>query len=767
MEEVNRADMPLKPKEKLTIFGDSGTERYSGFFYEDPSPQWRDDQRAEVVENMRRTDATVKAALTVVKTPMVSTTWSVVINSEDPKDIEIKDFVQRSINSFKKRTWKEFIREAFTYLDFGFSVFEKEYGLMNDRVTIVDLQPRIQSSIYKWEMNEGGDGVTQFVKTNDISIESQGFISIPIQKLAVFTNEMEGDDITGQSILRSAYKHFYAKDNLYRFGLIASERFGSGTLIIGLPPDSGDAERSAAIDMGKSFKTNEMAYLIKPSSEWEINILRPEGSSQNSIMEEQIKHHDREILMSVLAAFMDLGSGSSGSFALSATQSDFFLKNVEDKLEYFSEKFTKEVVYDIVKQAYPDDYLRLKEEDNLPYLTYSPIGERDLKVVSEYIKTLVDSGMIKPDVKMIKWIRDIFKLPELTNEEIEEQQEADDEVEEMPEQEAPYVEEELPEDDLLEDEELAELGASTLQRLAQKKKFELARPITLFEKNIDYKALNESFNTLETNLAQQLEAFFNESIDKGMKKAEAKLKSDDLAGIASLSFVAKNTLKSILKDIINQALEVGKQTASDELKVERPKTPAQVTKFNNFEAEQLTNEVINQIESSIEQPAKTGIQAGVASLAILIAMRREAEKSANKMNNVLSGSLVGEQINKGRRIVFEGSDVVVQAYMRSEILDDRTCNVCMSLDRRVVKADDPFSQMSLVHNNCRGIWVAIGKDVPTIDEVQDVTLGIPKTVRDSFETVGGVPQRDSFVQLKKPINRSNKEVQNEIKRRKS
>lgn len=751
LDNKDKVNKPLTTREKLSIIGDSGTERYSGFFYEDPNPQWRDDTRIDIIENMRRTDGTVKAALTVVKTPMVGTTWDVVTNSEDPKDIEIKDFVKKSIFDMKGRTWKEFLREALTYLDFGYSVFEKVYCIRDGRITIGDLQPRIQRSIYKWQMQNGEPGITQFTRADDVSFKTQGFIDVPMNKLVVFTNEKEGDDITGQSILRAAYKHFYAKDNLYRFGLIASERFGTGTLILTLPPDAGTEERDEAIRLGRAFKANEMAYVVKPSSEWDINILRPESTGQNNIMEDQIKHHDREILMSVLAAFLDLGSGNVGSFSLSQDQSEFFLKNVEDKLEYFSEKFTKEVVEDIVQQAYPEDFERLKEEGNLPYLTYSPIGQKDLLAVSNYLKNLIDAGIIVPDPKLRSWAHDLFQLPELTEEDLE-AEEMEVEVEE--ENEMEEIEEEEPE----------EIGLSTLSLLSQKKKFELARPLTLLEEKVNYHYLNEQFNTLESQLEADLQAFFDESINNSVNKIDRKIKSEDLASIALATIISVSKLKDIIKNYSAQSLEVGKKTASEELEVERPATPSKISKINSFEANQIAETTAQRIEGKAKASIKTGILAGVTTTAILSAMINSADQEAKRSTSIITGSLIGDNINKGRKIVFDKNADLIQAYMRSEVLDSRTCNVCMSLDRRVVDAGDPFLGLSLVHNGCRGEWIAVKRN-QTIDEVDGVTYGIPKTVRESFNTVGGTPQQDSFTQLNKPINRANKAVQNEYKKR--
>lgn len=52
--------------------GDSGTRRFSGFLLEEPNVQWRDEQRINNVEEMRRADGTVKAVLNAMKAPILS-----------------------------------------------------------------------------------------------------------------------------------------------------------------------------------------------------------------------------------------------------------------------------------------------------------------------------------------------------------------------------------------------------------------------------------------------------------------------------------------------------------------------------------------------------------------------------------------------------------------------------------------------------------------------------------------------------------------------
>ena len=422
-------DNPVSKMNGFRVIGDSGTERYSGYFMEEPNNDWRDESRVENVELMRRTDATTKAALKAVKVPILSTEW--IVTTKDDSDLgkEIRDFVEMSLFNLQNRTWKEFVKESMTHLDFGYSVFELIWGFRDGKVTVVDLAPRIQHSILKWQLDDGKPGVVQYIKTDEFKGPNNP--QIPMEKLLVLTNDKEGDDITGQSVLRSAWKHFYSKDKLYRIGLIASERFGVGTPVITLPESAGDEEKTAAEELLANLRANELSRVVLPSG-WELSFATNGTTGQNQIIEDQIKHHNREIFMAVLAGFLDLGGDATGSFALSKDQSSFFLKNVEDVATHFEEQISKQVIEKIVFAAYKEHYVRLKDTDLLPKLKHTDLGDIDFAEYSGVMKTLMEIGVLdKADPKMIQFIRKTFKLPLLTEEEMEDMEEArlDSEIE--------------------------------------------------------------------------------------------------------------------------------------------------------------------------------------------------------------------------------------------------------------------------------------------------------------------------------------------------
>lgn len=407
---------PLQPQRPLNdidleTIGDSGTHRYSGYFSEEFQFEWRDHQRVVNVETMRRTDGTVKQFLTAIKTPILATEYDVIPSGDSPQEQEHAAFIKENLFNMR-RTWKEFMREAVTSFDFGHSVFELIYAKKKGKIYLADLEPRIQSSILNWQLDDGRRGIVQILATDEEPTSKPLRAQIPMNKLLVFTNDKEGDDLTGQSDLRPCYKHFKIKDTLYRISAISCERYGVGIPVVTLPDGATDQDKTDAENMGSNIRSNEKGYIVKPSKDWVVEILTPSGNPQQGQIDSLIQHHDRMILMAGLMGFLNLGSDSTGSFALSKDQSSFFLKHCEDRLQYMVEQIEKQVIQRLI-------IINFGVQEKYPKLTFTPLGDIDFAEYSNVLKTLKDSGFVdKVRVKDMQFVRKTFKMPILTDDEM-------------------------------------------------------------------------------------------------------------------------------------------------------------------------------------------------------------------------------------------------------------------------------------------------------------------------------------------------------------
>jgi len=95
---------------------------------------------------------------------------------------------------------------------------------------------------------------------------------------------------------------------------------------------------------------------------------------------------------------------------------------------------------------------------------------------------------------------------------------------------------------------------------------------------------------------------------------------------------------------------------------------------------------------------------------------------------------------------------------RSEILDDKTCNFCLSMDGRTFAKDDPIGNTDEFCKGCRGIWAEVLNDQSIKPEIDQIPSELLKCIK------GG---KRSMMGLKKPIVDENSPAWEELERRKS
>ena len=290
------------------------------------------------------------------------------------------------------------------------------------------------------------------------------------------------------------------------------------------------------------------------------------------------------------------------------------------------------------------------------------------------------------------------------------------------------------------------------------KKFKIWRELSLQEKKVDWYELNETYNTQQSELKKTLTEAIKLMIVAGLISMRNRLKAGDVAGIGNVSIISPNKINAIVNDHIKKAYETGKTAAAKEINVQKPVTPTVKTQLMNLDSSMIAEQVATNIDLAAKQKARDGFAKGVITTAIIVSAAQAARKAAGKMIIDVVGNVVGENINKGRRLVFEQNIQQVQGYQRSELLDDRTCDLCFELDEETVTADDPMAQLDEVHNFCRGQWLPIMID----EEFDAANAGLSAAVEDSFDTIGGVPTVNSFTQLSKPLDDAGQQSADEV-----
>lgn len=411
----------FKPKKEELLMSHwvTWTDLQSGIISEDYNSdlQWTEAIRA--YDEMRKSDATIIAILRAIKQPLISAKWQIQSGWEEWRDKEIADFVTH--NLFEKIKFKSFIKESLGFLDFGFYYFEKNFEIVGNKIEWKDFWPRTPKAHYLWATKEKEwiDGHPQWV-TQQVNTTDEGSVSltreIPWNKIILFTFDREGNNFEWVSLLRNAYKHYYYKDLLYKIESISAERYGVGIPYAKVKGSMSEKNKDKLTEFLKNVRSNEQSYGVITDDVIELDILTPKGNWVWTLIQEAIKHHDRKIYDSILAWFLNLTTGEGGSNALSKDQSSFFLRGLQGIADAWIDTMNEHI-----KELVDLNYNGV---ENYPKLTVTDIGSISMDEQIGAISTALTSGVLDITQDDKQMIRDILKMPRLTQSQINEVEKA-------------------------------------------------------------------------------------------------------------------------------------------------------------------------------------------------------------------------------------------------------------------------------------------------------------------------------------------------------
>lgn len=307
-------------------------------------------------------------------------------------------------------SWSSHLRQALTYLQFGHSIFETIYRLDGGRVRLERLSPRPQSSIAYWSVARNGDlmSIEQwpaglFVGPG-ISVQaatSTGGGVIPGDRLVVYVRDPDPGVWTGASILRPAYKHWIAKDELMRIEIAAARRHGIGVPVAYTPPqlDSDPDQIAEYQKIASAFRGGSSAGAAFPS-EARFEILSPSGTPMDP--RRAIEYHDHQMAIASLAHFLNL-DGKGGSYALASVQADTFVQSVSVVADTIRDTMQAAVVEPLVDWNFGAD-------EPAPRIVFDEIGSRQ-DATAAALQMLVNAGLLTPDQRLESFVRSASGLP--------------------------------------------------------------------------------------------------------------------------------------------------------------------------------------------------------------------------------------------------------------------------------------------------------------------------------------------------------------------
>jgi len=367
----------------------TGTSNYGSIAREEYNSQLRGLEGLKKYDQMRRSDAQVRTSLRILKTPVLAGRWYMEPSSDSKRDRMIADFVWENLTKSMSVSWPQLLTEILLFADYGFYAFEKVFTVRDGKIAWQKFSPRHPMDLWEWKLDSHGGPVGAWFYGPEGASDA---VFIPIEKLLIFTFDKEGGDLSGISVLRSAYKHWYYKENLYKIDAIQKERHGIGIPIIKLPVGFKDEDKRAADELGRNLRTNEKAHVTLPPN-WDIMFAKLEGQPVNCM--ESIQHHDEMIQANVLASF----SGGPDD------KNQTFLKGV---------RYVAEVVRDVFNHYAVPQLVEFNWGPKVtpPELRVRRIGDTvDWRTISFAMRNFIGAGILTPDERLEAWVRDEMDMP--------------------------------------------------------------------------------------------------------------------------------------------------------------------------------------------------------------------------------------------------------------------------------------------------------------------------------------------------------------------
>lgn len=336
-----------------------GISRFDGIVTEEYLPELTGLRKVRAYTEMRN-DGKVEATLGVCKLPLVGGKWQVLSGGSQARAKKAAEMVQRQCGIGLRPgqgglIWSEEVDKSLQYLDYGFQLLVQNWHRATDGEIVLDEQIDIHpKTLYQgtkqWDFDRRGR-VKGFWQTGLWSGEPQSEY-IPIERCVHLRHKPQHGNPEGRSVLRSAYKHWFYKDEFYRLDGIAHERGACG-LPVGTHPDNAPENVVTSIESAcQGIVVAEKAYVVKPASTTLENFDLQLKTEQ---LYRSIDHHDSMIPLVVVAQFLNLGTGmKTGGLAMSENQTDFFMRVMEAYATYLSDMFTRYIAHRIVWYNFPN-----------------------------------------------------------------------------------------------------------------------------------------------------------------------------------------------------------------------------------------------------------------------------------------------------------------------------------------------------------------------------------------------------------------------------
>jgi len=697
--------LPYNPDDLVQKFGASG-------------------QGLDKYEKMLRDDA-VKAALITKKSAIIASGWSIQAGEETPEAIDIAKWVEINFRDKFEGSFDASLYEILDAFDYGFTVTEKVYEIIDGSMILKFLKTRPSQS-FEFHQDDKGyllpDGVKQWTRNS--------LISIPTEKIIIYSYDKKRDNYYGNSDLSAAYRAWFSKDFTIKMMNIAIERMGNPLIVMKYPKNASPEERT---DMQSIINNISAKTSVLFPQEADIEIIQ--AQSNMDLFQKAIDIYNLSIMKAILLPEkMGFGGDTGGSYALGKVQQDTYLwilTKIRNEIEILiNECLIRQLV----------DY-NFGEQEKYPKFVFKPLSEENKDEKAKIVIDALARGGVLNDLETENYLRGLLGLPE------KEEEEENDEDTSISDNEQSKKQKSKPNNKSTKDNDGGDEDGDE-KNMQLKREFKLRRKLNDYEYKVDFEKINkdledntaESIESLQDILVKMRDDYTNQILRKKI------LENKDISLAKTLEFKYIRDYALECEAFLRKAFNQGRGTAKDTYKkakktFAKPTTNIGLVKskalmYIKEKAKLLTGEISDKLQNKVRAIVADGVLNGdpinIVAERVDEAFAKYVAKTGSEGYDYDGGSLytpVNTEIARAYSAGMsefnrdlEASGEIV-AYEWSSVIDMITTEGCRELDGIIYEVtNDVWNKLHQPrHWNCRSLMVPIFRDE---EYIADADIGI-------------------------------------------
>ena len=760
---------PEKVEPKETVMSSAEVTSADSYLYSEyalkpynPSELYQKENGYGIYDKMR-VDDQINSVLNLKKYIALNSDWFI-----DCEDEEVAEFLTLCLTTYMDEPIEKKLLDVLTAMDYGFSVTEKipmyaetDFG---GKYIFKTLKTRAPHSFEIITDKKGNiEKLTQDTATD-------GDVEIPLEKVILYSYKKEFDNHYGSSeMTKGVYTAWWSKQAIIKFWNIYLEKYASplavGTISKGSSKENRDAFKTIVNNL--SARTG-----VTMPEGFTLDLLH--GAEGKGEFEKAIDKYNMMIARALLVPdLMGLSGGETGggSYSLGKEQFNMFYTVINNIRMDIKRLIDTELINPLLAWNYGTG---VKAE-----FKFNPIDadrrQESLKMWLEAVK----AGKIPDDISQLNWFLDAIEAPEVdpvewqkekdakmqmaediknagkdnisdTDSDDDSDSESDDTNDDAPNEikEKKKVKDDVdPEDKPVKEEFVA------VEDVVKDESY--WRPLTKYESKTDFKQIEQDDNELLDKFLPECGAVFkliiNAMLNDIKQKKIVERKRFDMINKLQVKHLAK--LEKVFTAMSKESYDRGQKSVS------QPDT-------SKFAFEQQAGVTAEQVAEWIKESAVYGaisesdvIQKKIKGVLFdSIRAGNGTRETAKQLDEALKGwdyladapkklksarletivrTNIGKAYGQARSDEFDKFQNIITGYFYSAILDNRTSDICISLDSGSAGIYEP-AEKDLInppnHYNCRSVLEAVYK----WEEIDKVA-----TLPDIEQTDGG------FLKLKK------------------